>query len=137
MEHDPQRNWGGRCRKSTPGPKRVQSVERKDLKPTFRTPSRDSRWGRTPSTESQSRSRGVPAQFYHYKGFGHFARECPSEGFYKVGPKGLPVPVRDLSRDSSQDSRQTNDKATTKPLSNYRGVTQSQEWMVPVLVTRA
>ena len=91
MGHDLQWNQGGRRRKPTPGPKRVRSVERKDLKGASHTPSCDNRCGRSPSNESQSCSRGEPAQCYHCKGFGHFARECPSEGFYKVGPNGLPV----------------------------------------------
>ncbi len=114
LGQDLQRNRGGRCRKPTPGPKPVLSTEQKELKPASHTPSQDSRRGRSPSTESRSRSRGEPAQYYHCKGFGHFANECPSEGFYRVGPNGLPVRVREPSRDSSQDSRQAKDKATTK-----------------------
>ncbi len=55
LGRDPQRNRGGRCRKPTPGPKRVRSTERKELKPASRTPSRDSRRERSPSTESRSR----------------------------------------------------------------------------------
>ena len=114
MGHDLQRNQGRRHRKLTPGPKRVQSVERKDIKPASRTPSRERQRGCSPSTESQSLSRGEPAQCFRCKGFGHFAKDCPSEGFYKVGPNSLPVRVWDPSRDSSQDSQQAKDKATTK-----------------------
>ncbi len=114
LGQEPQRNQGGRRRKPTPGPKRVWSTEQKELKPASRTPSWDSRCGCFPSTESRSRSRGEPAQCYRCKGFGHFARECQSEGFCKVGPNGLPVRVRDPSRDLSQDSRQAKDKATPK-----------------------
>ena len=114
LGQDPQRNRGGRRRKPTPGPKRVRSTERKELKPASRTSSRDSRRGRSPSTESRSRSRGEPAQCYRCKGLGHFARECPSEGFYKVGPNGLPIRVRDPSPESSQDRQQAKDKATPK-----------------------
>ncbi len=144
LGQDPQRNRGGRHRKPTLGPKRVRSTERKELKPTSRTPSRDSRHGRSSSTESRSRSRGEPAQCYRCKGFGHFARECPSEGFYKVGPNGLPIRVRDPSRESSQDRQQAKDKATPKAPLNYvrvaleaRDVTRFHKQMVPVLVTRA
>ena len=52
---------------------------------------------------------------FRCKGFGHFTREYPSEGFYKVGANGLPIRVRDPSHDSSQDSRQAKDNATAKP----------------------
>ncbi len=114
LGQDPQRNRGGRRRKPTPGPKRVRSTEWKELKPASRTPSQDSRRGHSPSTESRSRSRGEPAQCYRCKGLGHFARECPSEGFYKVGPNGLPIRVRDPSPESSQDRQQAKDKATPK-----------------------
>ncbi len=62
LRQDPQRNRGGRCRKPTPGPKRVRSIEQKELKPASPTPSRDSQRGRSPSTESRSCSAMVPLQ---------------------------------------------------------------------------
>ncbi len=43
LGQDLQQNRGGRHRKPTPGPKRVRSAERKEIKPASRTPSRDSR----------------------------------------------------------------------------------------------
>ncbi len=33
-------------------------------------------------------------QWYRCKGYGHFAKDCPSEDFYKIGPNGLPIQVR-------------------------------------------
>ncbi len=86
LPHDPCKQWGGRRRRLTPGPKRVQSADRREVKPASRTPSRDSRQGRSPSTEGRSRSRDEPSQCYKCKGFGHFARDCPSHGYYWVGP---------------------------------------------------
>ncbi len=136
---EPQFTQGGRCRKPTPGLKRVQSAERKDLRPDSCTPSRDNRCGCSPSTESQSRSCGAPAQCYRCKGYGYFTKECTSEVF-----NGLPVRTRDSFRDSSQDSRQAKDKTTPKPPLNEvevapkaRMVTQSGERTVPILLTRA
>ncbi len=112
LGQESQRNRGGRRRRPTPGPKweRVRSAERKEVKPVSHTPSRDSRRGRSPSMGGRSRSRGEPSKCYKCKGFGHFAH-------YQVGPNGLPVRVRDPSRDSSQDSRPAKDKASdTKSL---------------------
>ncbi len=51
LGQDPQRNRGGRCRKPTPGPKRVRSMERKEIKPASRTPSHSNRCGCSPSRE--------------------------------------------------------------------------------------
>ncbi len=113
LGNDSRKHRGGRCRKPTPGPKRVCSADRREVKPASRMPSRDSRRGRSPSTEGHSRSREEPSQCYKCKGFGHFARDCPSDGYYRVGPNGLPVQTRDKSRDSSEDSRPPKDKATT------------------------
>ena len=45
MGPDSRKHWGGRCRKPTPGPKRVHSADRREVKPAFHTPSRDSRLG--------------------------------------------------------------------------------------------
>ncbi len=51
----------------------------------------DSQKGRSASTDRRFRSRDGSSQCYHYKGYGHLANMCPSEGFYKVGPNGMPV----------------------------------------------
>ena len=74
--------------------------------------------GRSSSAEGWSRSRGEPAQCFRCKGFRHFTKDCPSDGYYRVGPSGLPIRTLDPSRDSSQDSRPAKDKATTTHTSN-------------------
>ncbi len=51
MGHDSHRHRGGRRRKPTPTPKRVHSADRGEVKPASSMPSRDSRWGRSLSTE--------------------------------------------------------------------------------------
>ncbi len=56
---------------------------------------------------------GLTVEMNPHNGFGHFARYCPSDGYYQVGPNGLPIRTRDKSPDSSQDSRPSKDKATT------------------------
>ncbi len=88
LGHESRKHRGGRRRKPTPGPKRVRSADRREVKPASRTPSRDSRRGRSPSMEGRSRSREEPLQCYKCKGFGHFTRDCPSDGYYRVGPNG-------------------------------------------------
>ncbi len=52
------------------------------------------------------------AQCYNCKSFGRFAKGWPLDGFYRIGPNGLPVRARDPSRDSPQVSQQAKDKAT-------------------------
>ena len=117
LGQDTQCNWGGRHKWPTSCPKQVHSTERKEIKPSSHTPSRESRRGRSPLTEGWSCSQGEPAQCYHCKDFGYFAKACPSDEFYQIGPNSVQVRTRDLSQDSSQDGRQANDKApTTKSL---------------------
>ncbi len=100
-------------RRPTPGPTRVRSADRREIQsPSSRTPSRDSRRGRSASSDRHSHSRDGPPQCFHCKGYGHFGKECPSEGFYRIGPNGLPVRVRDTSKDPPSDSQQAKDKAT-------------------------
>ncbi len=117
LGHEPQRNRGGRRRRPTSGPKWewVRNTERKETRPASHTLSSDSRRECSSRTEGRSCSRGEPSQCYKCKGFGHFARDCPSDAHDRVGPDGLPV--SGLSRDSSQDSRPGKEKApSTKPL---------------------
>ncbi len=99
-----------RSRPPTPDPQRVRSTERKDTKDTSCSPLRDYKRDRSTCNDRRSRSREGPAQCYRCKYYGHFARECPSEGHYQIGPNGLPVRVRDPSRESSQESRPAKDK---------------------------
>ena len=75
LGHDSRKHRGGRRMKPTPGPKQVQSADRREAKPASRTLSTDSRRGRSPSTEGQSHSRDEPSQGYKCKGFGHFAKK--------------------------------------------------------------
>ncbi len=100
------------CRRLTPGPKQVRSADRREIQYTSsRTPSRRSHRGQSPSSDRCFRNRGGPLQCYRCKGYGHFAKECPSEGFYKIGPNGLPERVRDTSKDPPSKSQQAKDKA--------------------------
>ncbi len=107
-----------RRRRPTAGPIRVRSADRKEIQsPSSHTLSRDSRRGWSASSDRRSRSRDGPRQCYRCKGYGHFTKECPSEGFYRIGPNGLPVRVRDTSKDPPSDGQQAKDKATpSKPL---------------------
>ena len=101
-----------RHRRPTPGHKRVRSADRREIQSSSsRTPSRNSHRGRSASSDRRSRSRDGPPQCYRCKGCGHFAKECPSEGFNKIRPNGLPVRVRDTSKDPPSDSQQAKDKA--------------------------
>ncbi len=85
-------------RRPTHGPKRVRSADRREIQSSSsRTPSRNSHRGRSASSDRRSRSRDAPPQCFSCKGYGHFAKECPSEDFYRIGPNGLPVRVRDTS----------------------------------------
>ncbi len=72
-----------------------------------------------PTTKAQFISNEYSVtQCYHCKGYENFARDCPSDGFCRIRPDGLPVRTKDPSSDSSNDSRQAKDKAsTTKYLS--------------------
>ncbi len=105
LGHDPQCNRGGRCRRPTPCPKLMCSVERKEVKPVFHMPFRHSWHRRSSSTNGHSRSRGEPTQCYRCKGFRHFAKDCPSDGFYHIGPNDLPIRNSDPCVHSFQDSR--------------------------------
>ncbi len=99
-----------------PGPKHVWSADRRDIQPSSRTLSRGSQRGQSASTDQHSWSRGSHPQCCHCKGHGHFASVSPSDGFYKIGPNGLPIQARDSSRDSSSQSKQAKDKAVpSKP----------------------
>ncbi len=103
-----------RKRPPTPGPRRVRSTDRKDTKPSANsslcTPSREGWHGQSSSAEGRSRSRDGPMQCYRCKGYGHFAKDCPSEDFYKIGPNGLPIRVRDPSRGSSTERKKPEEK---------------------------
>ncbi len=74
-----------------------------DTKPLSCLQSRDYQRGRSPFNERRSRRREGPAQCCHCKGYGHFAKDCPSDGLYQIGLDGLPIRVRDPSRNSSQE----------------------------------
>ncbi len=110
LKRDKRERRDTRSRPPTPGPQSVRSTERKDTKDASRSPSRDYKRDRSTSNDRLSRSREGPAQCYRCKGYGHFARDCPSEGHYRIGPNGLPVRVRDPSRESSQENRPAKDK---------------------------
>ncbi len=72
------------CRQPTPGPTRVRSADRRKIQSSSsRTPSRDSRRGRSASSDRRSRSREGPLQCFRCKGYGHFTNDCLSEGFYR------------------------------------------------------
>ena len=107
-----------RRRRPTPGPTWVRSADRREIQSSLsRTPSRDSRRGRSASSDRRSGSRDGSPQCYRCKGYGHFAKDCPSEGFCRIGPNGLLVRVRDTSKDPPSDGQQAKDKATpSKPL---------------------
>ncbi len=98
----------------TPGTRRVRSTDRKDTKPSVtsssRTPSREGWRGLSSSAEGWSRSRDGPMQCYRCKGYGHFAKDCPSEDFYKIGTNGLPIQVGDPSRDSLTKRKKPEEK---------------------------
>ncbi len=70
-----------------------------------------SRRGWSASSDRRSHSRNGPKWCFRCKGYGHFAKECPSEGFYRIGPNGLPVSVRDTSKEPLPDNQQAKDKA--------------------------
>ena len=53
------------------------------------------------------------------------ARECPSEGHYRIEPNGLPVRVRDPSRESSQESRPAKDKTPPSDFKLREGCSES------------
>ncbi len=104
-----------------PGPKRVRSTDKKDTKPSAnsssRTPSREGWRGHSSSAEGRSRSRDGPLQCYRCKGYGHFAKDCPSQDFYKIEPNGLPIRVRDPSHNSSTERNKSEEKTpSTKAL---------------------
>ncbi len=96
-------------RPPTPAPKRVRSTDRNDTKPSANsssdTLSREGWCGRSSSAEGRCRSQDGPSQCYRCKGYGHFASDCPSQDFYKIGPNGLPIWVRNPSRDSSTEKK--------------------------------
>ncbi len=58
LGHELQRNCGGHHRRPIPNTKRVHSMNRKEVKPTSSTPSRDSRHSCSSSVEGRSCSRG-------------------------------------------------------------------------------
>ncbi len=60
--------------------------------------------------EGRSCSRGGMPQCYQCKGYGHFTRECPSQDFYKIGPNGLPIWVREPSQNSSAERYKPEEK---------------------------
>ncbi len=66
---------------------------------------------------------GLP-QCYRCKGYGHFAKDCPSEGFYKIGLNDLPVRVRGTSKEPLSDSQQAKDKAAPSKSLNKKAVAQ-------------
>ena len=99
-------------RRPTPGPTWVRSDDRREIQSfSSRTPSRDRRRGRSASSDRRSRSRDGLPQCFRCEGYGYFVKNCLSEAFYKIGPKGLPVRVRDTSKDPPSDSQQAKDKA--------------------------
>ncbi len=60
-------------------------------------------------------------QCYRCKGYGHFAKDCPSQDFYKIGPNGLPIRVRDQSHGSSTERKKSEEKKpSTKALNQVR-----------------
>ncbi len=62
-------------------------------------------------------------QCYLCKGYGHFAKDCPSQDFYKIGPNGLPIWVRDRLRGSSTERKKPEEKKpSTKALNEVRVV---------------
>ncbi len=67
-----------------------------------------------PTTKAQFNNNEYSVtQGYYCKGYENFARDCPSDGFYWIRPDDLPVRTRDPSSDSSNDSWQAKDKAST------------------------
>ncbi len=108
-------------RQPTTAPKWVRSADRREIQTSSsRTPSRDIRRSRSASSDRRSCSRDGPPQCYSCKGYEHFDKECPSEGFYKIRPNGLPVRVRDTSK----DIQQAKDKAAPSKSLNETGVAQ-------------
>ncbi len=118
LRRDKRERRDTRSRPPTPGPQRVRSTERKDTKDTSRSPSKDYKRDRSTSNDRRSRIREGPSQCYRCKGYGHFARDCPSEGHYRIGPYDLPVRIRDPSRESSQESRPAKDKTPSSKTLN-------------------
>ncbi len=101
-------------RPPTPGPRRIRCTDRKHTKPSVNssscTPSREGWRGQSSSAERRSHSRDGPMQCYRCKGYGHFAKDCPSEDFYKIGLNRLPIRVRDPSRGSSTERKKPEEK---------------------------
>ena len=65
-------------------------------------------------------------QCYRCKGYGHFNKDCPSEDFYKIGPNGLPIRVRDPLRGSSTKRKKPEEKKpSTKALQLGKGRSRS------------
>ncbi len=91
MVNDSCKHQGGRRRNPTPGPKQVRSADRREVKPASRMLSQDSRRDHSASTEGWSCSLDEPTQCYKRKGFGHYAKHCLSDEYYKVGCNGLPI----------------------------------------------
>ena len=108
-------------RPPTPGPRRVRSTDRKDTKPPANSSScslsREGWHGRSSSAEGWSHSWDGPMRCYRCKGYGHFAKDCPSQEFYKIGSNGLPIEVRDPSCGSSTERKKSEErKPSTKAL---------------------
>ena len=121
LSRDAKSGHSVRQRPPTSGPRRVRSTDRKDTKPSVtsssHTLSREGWRGRSSSAEGQSCSRDGPMQCYRCKRYGHFAKDCPSEDFCKIGPNGLSIRVRDQSRGSSTERKRLKEKKpSTKAL---------------------